>query len=112
MMRLATILCLLAVPALAAPYGTATVLDTATNITASITSEFTGQTFKTVRVENGGIAAVYCSRDPAVTTNTGSKVAGSDGWQSFPYDGPIYCIAAASQSGVARDHVIVWASYQ
>jgi hypothetical protein len=111
MKRLAALLWLLAVPALAADYDTVNVSNaSATNITAGLTGQ---TTYRTIAVENGGANAIYCSRDSTVTTDTGHKVAGSDGWRSFPYDGPIYCIAAtAAQDGVARNHTIVWGSNQ
>lgn len=108
MKRLVAILCLVAPPAMAAPYASVTVLDSATNVTSTLS----GMQFKTILVENGGAAAVYCSANPSVTTDTGHKVGANDGFRSFPYDGPIYCIAAASQSGTGRSHVMVWGSTQ
>lgn len=82
---------------------------TATNITSCLT----GGPYKTILVENGGANAIYCSRNSSVTTSIGHKVAASDGWRSFPFDGPVYCIAAtAAQTGAARDLTIIWGSYQ
>lgn len=99
---------LLATPALAVEdYTTATVLDSATKVTGGLT----GTGYKTILVENGGGAAVYCSKNASVTMDDGHKIA-ADGWRSFPSEGPLYCIAAAAQTGTARDHVIVWGSYQ
>jgi hypothetical protein len=92
-----------------ADYTTVNVLTTVTNLTSGLT----GTGYKTILVENGGANAIYVSRDPAVTTNTGHKVTASDGWRSFPFDGPLYAIAAtASQDGTSRNHTIVWGSYQ
>lgn len=100
---------LIAMPAFAVEdFTTATVLDSATKITGGLT----GTGYRTILVENGGSAAVYCSKDPDVTTDTGHKVGANDGFRSFPAEGPIYCIAAAPQSGTGRDHVIVWGAYQ
>lgn len=109
MKRLPIILCLLAAPAMAADYDTVNVATSATNVTAGL-----GETrYKSILVENGGANAIYCSRDPAVTTSTGHKVSASDGWRSFPYEGPLYCIAAtASQNGTGRDLTIIWGSFQ
>lgn len=109
MKRLATILCLLTTPAMAADYATVNVTTSATNVTTGL-----GDTrYKSILVENGGVNAIYCSRNPSVTTSNGHKVAASDGWRSFPYEGPVYCIAAtASQAGAGRDLTIVWGSYQ
>jgi Tfp pilus assembly protein FimT len=109
MNRLTALLCLLAAPALAEDYDTVNVDTSATNVTSGLSDT----RYKSLLVENGGSNAIYCSRDPAVTTNTGHKVAASDGWRSFPYEGPLYCIAAtAAQTGTARDLTIVWGSYQ
>lgn len=109
MIRLATILCLLAMPAMAADYDTVNVGTTATNVTAGLTNP---TSYRTILVENGGSNAIYCSRDPSVTTDDGHEVPAGDS-RSFPYDGPIYCDAAtAAQTGTGRDHTIVWGSYQ
>jgi hypothetical protein len=89
-------------------FTTATVLDSATKVTGGLT----GTGYKTILVENGGSAAIYCSKNASVTVDDGHKVGGSDGFRSFPAEGPIYCIAASSQSGTGRDQVIVWGSYK
>lgn len=110
MTRFAALLCFLAMPAMAADYGTVNVATSATNVTAGLTRT---AGYTSILIENGGANAIYCSLNPSVTVNTGHKVAASDGWRSFPYDGPIYCIAAtASQTGAARDLTIVWGSPQ
>lgn len=109
-MRYLPLLLLCAMPALAADYATVTVLDTATDVTSTLTHE--AGSYRTFLIENGGGAAIYCSKDPSVTTDTGHKVGANDGFRSFPNDGPLYCIAAASQSGTGRAHAIVWGSYQ
>jgi hypothetical protein len=111
MKRLATLLCLLATPAMAADYVTSNVLASApVEVTASLGSR-TG--YRSILIENGGSNAIYCSRNPSVTTNTGHKVGANDGWRAFPWDGPIYCIAAvADQTGTNRDLTIVWGSPQ
>lgn len=110
-MRLLPLLLVLALPAVAADYARVNVSSSsATVVTATLTGT---AAYKTVMVENGGSNPIYCSMDPAVTVNTGHKVAASDGWRAFPNDGPLWCIAAtASQAGTARDRTIVWGSYQ
>lgn len=108
-MRYLLFLLLLAGPAWAADYDDLPVLDAPTVVTANLSNM---GTYKTIMVENGGSAAVYCSRNPSVTVNNGHKVAATDGWRGFPNDGPLYCIAASSQSGTGRDQLIIWGSYQ
>lgn len=108
-MRYLPLLLLCTVPAWAAPYATVNVSDsTPTNVTASLS----GMQFKTILVENGGSNAIYCSADSAVTTDTGHEVLSGDK-ATFPYDGPVYCIAATdAQTGTGRDHTIIWGSPQ
>lgn len=77
-----------------------------------ITGGLTGTGYTSILVENGGANAIYVSRDPAVTVNTGHKVTASDGWRSFPMEGPLYALAAtADQDGTGRNHTIIWGSY-
>jgi hypothetical protein len=108
MTRFGIILCLLALPAMAADYDTVPVLTSATNVTSGLSSQ---TAYKTILVENGGSNAIYCSRNPSVTTDDGHEVAAGDA-RSFPYDGPLYCICSVAQTGTARNHTIIWGSYQ
>jgi hypothetical protein len=110
-MRLLPLLLLLSLPALARDIDTVNVSSsTPTNVTTNLDGR---AAYKTIMVENGGTNAIYCAKDESVTTNTGHKVNGSDGWRAFPYEGPLYCIAAsADQTGTSRDKTIVWGSYQ
>jgi hypothetical protein len=105
--RAALLLMLLATPALADDWDDLPVLTTATKVTGGLT----GTGYKTILVENGGSASIYCSRNPAVTTDTGHEVPAEDS-RSFPHDGPVYCIAAVAQTDAARDRTIVWGSYK
>lgn len=84
------------------------------NVTVtSLTSGLTGTGYKTILVENGGPNPIYCSRDPAVTTDTGHEIGANDAWRSFPFDGPIYAIAStAAQDGTGRNKTIVWGSFK
>lgn len=93
-----------------ADYTTVNVLNT---VATSLTSGLTGTGYKTILVENGGPNPIYCSPDPAVTVNTGHEIAANDGWRSFPWNGPLYAIAAtADQDGTGRNHAIIWGSYK
>lgn len=93
-----------------ADYITVNVSNTAPT---SLTAGLTGTGYKTILVENGGANPIYCSRDSAVSTDTGHEVAANDGWRSFPYDGPLYAIAStAAQDGTGRNRTIVWGSYK
>lgn len=93
-----------------ADYTTVNVSDTTpTRLTASLT----GTGYKTILIENGGPNPIYCSKDPSVTVDTGHEIAANDGWRSFPFDGPIYAVAAtAAQDGTGRNRTIVWGSFK
>lgn len=110
MNRIIPIILMFAGPALAVDYCTVNVGTSATNVTSCLT----GGPYKSVMVENGGANAIYCSRNPSVTTDDGHKVAANDGWRSFPFDDPnLYCDAAtAAQDGTGRNKTIIWGSYQ
>lgn len=109
MKTICVLLAALSMPAMALDYTTVVVGESATNVVADLTNN---NTYRTYMVENGGSSALYCSRDPSVTVDTGHKIAANDGWRFFPNDGPLYCVAAVAQTGTDRSHTIVWGSYQ
>lgn len=107
MKRAALLLVLLSAPAWADDYDDLPVLTTPTKVTGGLT----GTGYKTVLVENGGSASIYCSRNPSVTTDNGHEVPAGDA-RSYPHDGPVYCIADVAQTGTARDRTIIWGSFK
>lgn len=110
MKLLATMLCLLALPALANEvYGNVAVSDTTPTLVPPSSSVCA--TCTTLRIQNGGANTIYCSPGAAVTTDTGVfTVTPTEGWVSVPYRREIYCIAAAAaQTGVGRSRTYFWA---
>lgn len=108
MRTLLLLLLLLAVPAWADESTQVNV----SNTTPTLVPTTFCSTCRSILLENGGANAIYCSTSSTVTTNTGHKVAALDGWRSFPY-AKIWCIAStAAQTGIGRDHTLVWVSEQ
>lgn len=68
-------------------------------------------TCRSLLVENGDTAdAIYCGPSASITTDTGFKVAASDGWRSFPYRANFYCVSANdAQTGTGRNQTLFWA---
>lgn len=95
-----------AFPAWADDMRSYAVLSTATQVFDPAAS---GSTYrKSLKVINRSAAAIYCSPESDVTTNTGDVIAAG---ASLPYPAvPIWCIAASSQAGTGTDRTIVWES--
>ena len=106
MKRLALLLCLIAMPAVADDVSefTGNVAVSSATPTLVPPSATKCRTCKTMRIQNGGANTIYCDRSASVTTGTGTfTVSPTEGWVSVPYRLDWYCIAAtADQTGADR----------